>query len=115
MLPVSEPASPSLGLYGLRRLVSNMSKSRAKPKPTIKMIDERINIMTNRIDQFLNILIAKLIEHDGMMDTEDCPSCQGTIRTPMFDGIVKVDDCPYCGCPLREGEQTTLPMGEEEE
>ena len=102
-----------------------MSKSRAKPKPTIKMIDERINIMTNRIDQFLNMfvaelekhntLIAKLIEHDGMMDTEDCPSCQGTIRTPMFDGIVKVDDCPYCGCPLREGEQTTLPMGEEEE
>ena len=82
-----------------------------------------LNIMTSRIDQFLNIFVAELEKHNtiiskmleaqDLMHTEDCKACGGTIRTPILEGIDPVDDCPYCGESLRDGEQSTLPLEEE--
>lgn len=101
-----------------------------KRKPTARELEQMItevqqnmNVMAGRIDQFLNMFVAelekhntiisKMLESQGLMDKEDCPKCEGTIRTPLLEGIDPVDDCPYCGATLREGEQTTLPLEEE--
>lgn len=89
----------------------------------INGVQSNLNIMTERIDQFLNMFVAELEKHNtiiskmleaqGLMHSEDCSACNGTIRTPILDGIDLVDDCPYCGVSLRDGEQTTLPIEEE--
>lgn len=101
-----------------------------KRKPTVRELENAIlevqnnlNAMVGRIDQFLNMFVAELEKHNtiiskmletqGLMHTEVCKKCEGTIRTPLLDGIDPVDDCPYCSENLR-GEQTKLPLGEEE-
>ena len=101
-----------------------------KRKPTVRELEQQIlgvqsnlNIMTERIDQFLNMfvmelekhntIISKMLEAQDLMHSEDCAKCEGTIRTPLLDGIDLVDDCPYCGESLRGGEQSTLPLEEE--
>ena len=101
-----------------------------KRKATARELEARglevqgnLNIMTERIDQFLNMfvmelekhntIISKMLEAQDLMHSEDCSACGGTIRTPILEGIDPVDDCPYCGASLRESEQTTLPLEEE--
>lgn len=100
--------------------------SRAKPKLTIKQLTQNMEVMTSRIDQFLNMfvqelekhntLIAKMLEADGKMHLQDCPSCGGTVRTPLLEGIEQVLECPYCQASLHQDEttQSTLPLQEEE-
>ena len=97
--------------------------SRAKPKPTIKQLDEQISIMAGRIDGFLNMiaqelekhntLILKILQKEGLIHEQTCALCSGVIRTPLLDGIELVDMCPYCEQPLSDTEQTTLPLEEE--
>ena len=89
----------------------------------ITEVQQNMSVMAGRIDQFLNMFVAELEKHNtiiskmleaqDLMHTEDCPKCEGTIRTPVLEGIEPVDDCPYCGATLRETEQTTLPLEEE--
>jgi len=102
-----------------------------KRKATAKELEEMItgvqtnmNIMAGRIDQFLNMFVAELEKHNtiiskmleaqGLMSKQECPSCEGTIRTPILDGIEVVDECPYCNHILSDTKQTELPLGEEE-
>ena len=102
----------------------------SKRKPTVRELESSIlevqnnlNTMAGRIDQFLNMFVAELKKHNtiiskmleaqGLMQNEVCGACEGTIRTPLLDGIEPVDDCPYCGASLRDTEQTTLPLEEE--
>jgi len=101
-------------------------------KPTIRELEknieqtqENMNIMAGRIDQFLNMfvqelekhntLISKMLEKQGLMDIQTCPSCEGTIRIPMLEGVEHLTECPYCGEDLDADatKQTTLPLEEE--
>ena len=94
----------------------------SKRKPTIRELDEKIAIMVNRVDTFLNMIVqelekhntilSKMLEAQGLMDLQECKACNGIVRTPILEGIDKVDDCPYCGAPLNE-EQQKLPLEEE--
>mgnify|MGYP003116736073 CR=1 FL=1 len=101
-------------------------KRKATAKELEQMITEvqqNMNIMAGRIDQFLNMFVAELEKHNtiiskmleaqDLMHTEDCGACGGTIRTPILEGIDPVDDCPHCGAFLRDSEQTTLQLEEE--
>lgn len=94
----------------------------SKRKPTIRELDEKMNIMVSRVDTFLNMIvqeiekhntiISKMLEAQGLMDSQECGSCGGIVRTPILDGIDKVDECPYCNEPLNK-EQQKLPLEEE--
>ena len=94
----------------------------SKRKPTIRELDEKIAIMVNRVDTFLNMIVqelekhntilSKMLEAQGLMDLQECKACSGIVRTPILEGIDKVDDCPYCGESLNEGQQK-LPLEEE--
>ncbi len=97
--------------------------SRGSKKPTIKQLDEKINVMIGRIDGFLNMiaqelekhntLILKILQKDGLIHEQECNHCGGIVRTPLLDGIELVELCPYCEQPMDSTQQTTLPLEEE--
>ena len=46
--------------------------SRAKPKLTIKQLTQNMEVMTSRIDQFLNMFVQELEKHNTQTQLTSC-------------------------------------------
>lgn len=100
--------------------------SRSKRKLTMKEVEEHLNTMAQRQNQMAGIVQALMNEaekqntimlhflmQEGLIETRNCPECEGEINFPVLQGLERDKECPYCGKDL-DGNQEKLPIEEEE-
>ncbi len=100
-----------------------MSKGMRQPKkPTIKQLNEIVQLMSSKLDQVghmtnilfqevdkQNTVMLKLLEDLGKLSVSECPHCNTVINLPILPDIEPDPRCYACGKFLDEEE-----VGEEE-
>ena len=92
--------------------------ARDAKKPTTKQIKGLVDAQNEMIEQQnqmlrvcfheidkLNMVVIRMLDKQGMLDSQTCPHCEFTINTPLLDGIELPTHCPACQKELAGGEE----------
>tara|TARA_Y100000004_G_C8700875_1_gene321555 strand:+ start:283 stop:594 length:312 start_codon:yes stop_codon:yes gene_type:complete len=102
--------------------VRGVNMARESRKPTIKelkgLVDQVIENQNTVIEQQnqmlrvcfheidkLNMVVIRMLDKQGLLDSKTCPHCDFTVNTPLLEGIDLPTECPACQKELAGDEE----------
>jgi len=92
--------------------------ARDAKKPTTKQIKNLVDAQNEMIEQQnqmlrvcfheidkLNMVVIRMLDKQGMLDSKTCVHCEFTVNTPLLEGIEIPTICPACQKDIAGGEE----------